>query len=315
MLTVLLLLIGFLLLVKGADFFVEGSSSIAKNLRIPSVIIGLTIVAFGTSAPELAVSVSAAYKGSNEIALANVVGSNIFNLLFVAGISAVIIPLKIDKNMLRKDYPLSIFAALLLLLLCIVPNMDTMILERIDGIILLVFFVLFMYITIKRGLKERTEKPESEPAGKNKSILTSIVLSILGLVGIIAGGDMVVDSAVEIASKMGLSETLIGLTIVAIGTSLPELVTSIVAAKKGENDIAMGNVIGSNIFNILFILGCSSFIHPIGVTTQSIYDIIILAVISFLFFIPMLRKKGLSRPVGLVMILTYIGYTAYIIIR
>lgn len=318
--SVFFLILGFLLLVKGADLFVDGASSIAKRLRIPSLIIGLTIVAFGTSAPELAVSVTAALKGSNDIALGNVVGSNIFNLLVVIGVSAMICPLAVEKSMIKKDYPLSIGATLLLGLLVMdqfLGKKDAMSLSRLDGIILLAGFALFMYLTIREGLAKRKEQLQSqeEEIPVKYSLPVSILLSVAGLLGIIFGGDMTVNSAKEIARAFGLSEALIGLTIVAIGTSLPELVTSVVASKKGESDIALGNAVGSNLFNILFILGISSTILPMSVSPTYLYDIGFLLVVSLLVFIPVAAKQKISRGTGAAMTGAYILYTIYLIMR
>ena len=318
--SVFFLILGFLLLVKGADLFVDGASSIAKRLRIPSLIIGLTIVAFGTSAPELAVSVTAAFKGSNDIALGNVVGSNIFNLLVVIGVSAMICPLAVEKSMIKKDYPLSIGATLLLGLLVMdqfLGKKDAMSLSRLDGIILLAGFALFMYLTIREGLAKRKEQLQSqeEEIPVKYSLPVSILLSVAGLLGIIFGGDMTVNSAKEIARAFGLSEALIGLTIVAIGTSLPELVTSVVASKKGESDIALGNAVGSNLFNILFILGVSSTILPMSVSPTYLYDIGFLLVVSLLVFIPVAAKQKISRGTGAAMTGAYILYTIYLIMR
>lgn len=318
--SVFFLILGFLLLVKGADLFVDGASSIAKRLRIPSLIIGLTIVAFGTSAPELAVSVTAALKGSNDIALGNVVGSNIFNLLVVIGVSAMICPLAVEKSMIKKDYPLSIGATLLLGLLVMdqfLGKKDAMSLSRLDGIILLAGFALFMYLTIREGLAKRKEQLQSqeEEIPVKYSLPVSILLSVAGLLGIIFGGDMTVNSAKEIARAFGLSEALIGLTIMAIGTSLPELVTSVVASKKGESDIALGNAVGSNLFNILFILGVSSTILPMSVSPTYLYDIGFLLVVSLLVFIPVAAKQKISRGTGAAMTGAYILYTIYLIMR
>lgn len=318
---ILSLVVGFVLLVKGADYFVEGAASIAKGLHIPAIVIGLTVVAFGTSAPELAVSISAAMKGSNDIAIGNVVGSNMFNLLMVVGFSAVIKPLTIQKSMIKKEYPLSVLAALLLGILSmdmVLGNAKEMSIGRMDGIILLVCFAGFMYLTIKEAFKGREElkrEHEDEVQNMSYSMGKSVMISLLGLGGIIIGGNLSVDGAKEIARAFGLSEALIGLTIVAIGTSLPELVTSIVAAKKGESDIAMGNVVGSNIFNIFLILGTSAAILPMKVSSTYIYDISILIVISILIFIPMAKNKKVGRTMGVTMILTYVAYTAYLIMR
>ena len=315
---VLSLVIGFALLVKGADFFVDGASSIAKRLRIPAFIIGLTIVAFGTSAPELAVSMTAAIKGSNDIAIGNVVGSNIFNLLVVLGCSAAILPLVVEKSMIKRDYPLSIGAVVLLGILSIdmFNKNGVMKISRFDGVVLLVCFSLFMYLTIQEALKHRKEAThEEEEQDDTNPIGKSIIISLLGLAGIVIGGDLSVDGAKEIARFFGLSEAIIGLTIVALGTSLPELVTSIVAAKKGESDIAIGNVIGSNIFNIFLILGVSGAILPMQVSNTYIYDIAILLAISILAYLPILKTKKVARWQGITMVLVYVAYTAYLFVR
>lgn len=315
------LVIGFLLLVKGADYFVEGASSIAKKLRIPTFVIGLTIVAFGTSAPELAVSISAALKGSNDIAIGNVVGSNIFNTLVVLGASAAITPIAVEKGIIKKDYPLSIFAAILLGVLSldmILFKAPAMTLSRVDGIILLVAFAFFMYTTVKAGLKQRAAaNPEHEEALANMYMPAwkSILILVVGLAGIVIGGDLSVEGAKEIARAFGLSEALIGLTIVAFGTSLPELVTSIIAARKGESDIAVGNVIGSNIFNIFFILGVSATILPMNVSSTYLYDIAVLVAVMVLSYIPIAKTKKVSRGMGVTMVAAYLAYTVYLIMR
>lgn len=317
--SVILLLAGFLLLVKGADYFVDGASSIAKRLHIPSLVIGLTIVAFGTSAPELAVSVTAALKGSNDIALGNVVGSNMFNTLVVIGMSALICPLAVKKSIIKKDYPISIIAVLLLGLLSMDPLFkkgSSMVLGRMDGIILLIAFAIFMYLTVKEGLKGRQESLEAQEEFEIKYTLgMSILVSLIGLAGIIIGGDITVDAAKEIARAFGLSEAIIGLTIVALGTSLPELVTSVVAAKKGESDISIGNVVGSNIFNIFLIIGVSSSILPMEVNSSYMYDIGLLILVSVAVFIPVALTKKVGRAAGGLMVCTYIAYTAYLIMR
>lgn len=306
-LSIIQLVIGFLLLVKGADAFVDGASSIARRMRIPAFVVGLTIVAFGTSAPELAVSLTASLKGSNDIAIGNVVGSNIFNTLVVLGASAAITPIVVQKGMIKRDYPLSIIAAVLLGALSL-----NMMLGRGDGVVLLVAFAFFMFMTVKVGLKERANSQDEEEAPK-MSTVKAIIMLILGLVGIIWGGDSTVEGAKAIASSLGLSEALIGLTVVALGTSLPELVTSVVAARKGESDIAVGNVIGSNIFNIFLILGISATISPMNVTQTYLYDMAVLALIMVLTFIPIAVTKKVSRWMGITMIMLYVGYTAYLV--
>lgn len=312
------LVIGFLLLVKGADFFVDGASSIAKKLRIPAFVIGLTIVAFGTSAPELAVSLTAALKGSNDIAIGNVVGSNIFNTLVVLGASAAITPMAVEKGVIRKDYPLSIFAAILLSILSldmVLFKAPAMIIGRLDGVILLSAFAFFMYTAVKDGLKERAASKEEEEENSSMSIGKGILIMLAGLAGIVIGGDLSVEGAKEIARAFGLSEALIGLTIVAFGTSLPELVTSVIAAKKGESEIAVGNVIGSNIFNIFFILGTSATVLPMNVSSTYLYDMAVLVAVMVFTYIPIARTKKVGRGMGITMVVAYLVYTAYLIIR
>lgn len=307
---IILLLVGFVVLVKGADFFVDGSSSIAAALKVPAVIIGLTVVAFGTSAPELAVSVTASLHGSNGIAVGNVVGSNMFNLLMVIGVSALIAPVVVNKTILKVDYPICIAATALLAGLTFFCDKN---LTRVGGIVLLVGFALFLFSTIQRGLAERNQ-PSDAPAPEKFGVKT-LLFTLIGIAGVILGGQLVVDSASEIAGKLGMSETLVGLTIVAIGTSLPELVTSVVAARKGQCDLAMGNAVGSNIFNILLILGAASAIKPIEVSTKSMIDMAILLGITALVFVFAVTRKKVGRGEALVMILAYCGYTAYIIGR
>ena len=309
------LVIGFLFLVKGADLFVDGASSMAKKLKIPAFVIGLTIVAFGTSAPELAVSITAAVKGSNDIAIGNVVGSNIFNTLVVLGASAALTPISVEKGMIRRDYPLSIFAAVLLGILAMDTlffKADAMSLGRVDGIILLIAFAGFMFMTVKAGLEGRTDEEETSEA---MPLFKALLCILIGLAGIVWGGDLSVEGAKEIARFFGLSEAIVGLTIVAIGTSLPELVTSIVAARKGESDIAVGNVIGSNIFNIFFILGTSAAILPMNVSGTYLYDIGILIAVMVLTYLPIAKSRKVTRLMGTVMTLVYAAYTVYLIMR
>ena len=302
----LLLVLGFVFLVKGADLFVDGSSSIAKHMKIPSVIVGLTIVAMGTSAPEASVSITAAIAGNSDISLGNIVGSNIFNFLVVIGASAIIFPVISHKDILKRDlwWNLGITGVLLLLML------DNKI-GHIDGLILLAGMATYLFIIIKNALKNRIAESEE----KLLSVPKSIIFMVIGLAAIICGGNFVVDNASIIAKSLGLSETLIGLTIVAIGTSLPELVTSITAAKKQESGIALGNAVGSNIFNILFILGASSALTPINVAPELFIDTIILIVVSILILIFARTKKITNRFEGAICVLLYIAYTTYIIIR
>ena len=304
---IILLVLGFLLLIKGADFFVTGASSIARYFKIPSLVIGLTIVSIGTSAPEASVSITAGLSGSNEMALANVLGSNIFNIAVVLGICAIIKPITASKQIVRNEFPFMVFSSVITLVL--IYNLS---ISQFDGLILLVFFALFMAYVVIFAIKNKTETPEEYV---KPNILKSTILSLVGVVGIIFGGDLVVNAASDIALSFNLSENLIGLTIVAVGTSLPELVTSLVAAKKGESDIALGNVIGSNIFNLLFILGLSATITPMVVNINSIYDSVILILISLFVFIVSKMRGGVSKLNGYILISSYILFTIYIIMR
>ncbi len=305
------LFIGFILLIKGADFFVEGSSSIAKLLRVPSVVIGLTVVAMGTSAPEMAVSVTAAISGKNAIALSNVLGSNLFNLLIVAGACAVVIPLMVNREIIRRDLPFSAGLTALLLLLCLWDKQ----VSHFDGCLLFGMQIGYLVYLIRKAMTQKNSKDRPNEPNSRRSPAVSILLIVFGITAIVWGGDLVVDNASRIAGHFGLSQTLIGLTIVAMGTSLPELVTSIVAARKGEKDMAMGNVIGSNLFNLLGVLGLSAAIHPIQVDIASLYDIGILLISSIAVWL-LCRKQGLlNRNCGMGMLAAYAGYTAYIIVR
>lgn len=305
--SVVYLVIGFVLLVIGADRFVAGASAAARKLGVPPLIIGLTIVAFGTSAPELAVSVTAALKGANEIAVGNVLGSNIFNLLGVAGVSAVVCPLVASRELIRRDWPLSIAAAAVLGVFLLTGS-D---ISRVEGIILLVLFAALLTAQLRPTLKDRRVEADDAQVMRTGKIILQIVV---GLAAIVLGGDLSVDGATGLARMIGLSETVIGLTIVAIGTSLPELVTSLMAARRGENDIALGNVIGSNLFNILFILGVSAVLNPITVQFTSVLDTVFLIAVSLVFLVPAWRGK-LSRPVGACMALCYVGYTVWLLVR
>lgn len=312
--TFLILIAGFVLLIKGADFFVEGSASIAKMLRVPSLIIGMTIVAMGTSLPECSVSITASLTGQNSLAVSNAVGSNIFNLMVVCGVCALFTPLKVKTDTIKKDFPFSVICAGLLLALGYVG----MVLGREDGIILLVIFVLFLLYMIRSAIKARNAGKTVEIEGEDAQIhpvWKSILFIVLGAAAIAWGGDLVVDSASAIAAAFGMSQTLIGLTICAIGTSLPELVTSIVAARKNQVDMALGNVIGSNIFNILFVLGIGASISPIGFITENMIDIAILIAMSLIVWIFTWSKRRVNRMEGICMLLLYAAYWGYICIR
>ncbi len=307
---ILLLIVGFVLLIKGADFFVDGSSSVAKLLGIPSVIIGLTIVAMGTSAPEAAVSITAGISGSNAIAISNVVGSNIFNMLVVVGVCAAIRPFALDSDIMKRDFPVNLIASGIILAMLILGKS----LSRIDGIIMLILMAAYLVWVVGTALKNRETSTDEV---KTLNPILSVVFIIGGLAAVIFGGDLVVDNAVVIAKAMGWSETFIGLTIIAIGTSLPELVTSIVAARKGESGLALGNVVGSNIFNLLFILGLSSTIMPIPVNPESIVNGIILFAMTAIMFVWCIiaNKKGkLNRASGIIWVLCYVAYTVYLLL-
>ena len=302
----LLLIIGFVLLIKGADFFVEGSSSLARFLKIPSVIIGLTIVAMGTSAPEASVSINAALAGNNDIAVSNVIGSNIFNGLVVVGICAFISGFKTNRDILKRDMPVNI---LITAILCVMIADGR--LSRLEGILLLAGMIFYIVNMILSALKTRSSYPDE----KSMPLYKSLIFIAGGLVSVIFGGNLVVNNASQIAVSFGVSQNFIGLTIVAIGTSLPELVTSIVATRKGDSGLALGNAIGSNIFNILFILGMSAMISPLHILSESIIDCVILLVSGILLFVFAYTKKSMNRTEGAICVLSYIGYTAYLFIR
>lgn len=312
-LVMVLLVIGFVFLVKGADFFVEGSSSVAKRFNVPSLIIGLTIVAMGTSLPETAVSVTASLVDNNALAVSNAVGSNIFNLMVVIGFCAVMTPVAVDKQTLKRDFPFSVLCAVLLLALGFIG----MELGHVDGAILLVLFAVYIIVLVRIALKHKNSGVAVEEEGEIKllSMSRSLIYIVLGGASIAVGGDMVVDSASRIAIDFGMSQTLVGLTIVSIGTSLPELVTSIVAARKNEVDMALGNAIGSNIFNFLMVLGIASAISPIAFITENIIDIIILIVFSIVVWIMAWTKTKLNKGEGLIMLALYIAYAVYIFVR
>lgn len=307
----LLLIVGFVLLIKGADFFVEGSSDVARLFKIPSVVIGLTIVAAGTSAPEAAVSITAGLAGSNDIALNNVIGSNVFNLLVVVGVCAAIKVFTADEIIFKRDLPICIGLTALLTIFLFDGSLGL-----VDGIVLLVLFVAYIAMTVVIALKGRDKNQPEEETKKQRKWWLSLIFIAGGLAGVIFGGDLVVDSASKIAVNLGMSEALVGLTIVAVGTSLPELVTSATAARKGDSGMALGNVVGSNIFNILLILGSSSVLSPIGTNANTMFDILFcLGVTIFTFVAIALCKKKVNRPVGIAMILLYIAYMIFAIIR
>lgn len=304
------LIVGFILLIKGADFFVDGASSIASKLKIPSLIIGLTVVSMGTSMPEAAISISASIGGNADISLGNVIGSNIFNLLMVIGLCAVIFPVASDKDILRRDMPVNIAITGAFLVMILDGKLG-----RIDAVILLVIFVAYLSYLVIGTLKKRDKSAVDEPEGKQLSWLLSIVFSVCGVAGIVIGGDLVVDNAKIIASQLGMSDTLIGLTVVALGTSLPELVTSIVAAKKKQSDIALGNAVGSCLFNILFVLGAAGVIRPMTADPSLKIDTAILVGVTVMMLIFAFTKRKTGRVEGIICVSIYALYTAYIIMR
>ena len=321
---ILLLAVGFAFLVKGADFFVDGSSSIAKKLKVPPIIIGLTIVAMGTSLPETAVSVTASLVQNNELAVSNVVGSNIFNLMFVIGVCSILTPIMVQKATVVRDIPLSLGCALFLLVLGISGLGDKagMTLGHADGVIFLIVFAGYIFTMVRSAMKARAAGQKVEIEGveecdnmKELSYGKSILFLIVGAAAIAFGGDLTVDTASRIAIELGMSQTLVGLTIVSIGTSLPELVTSVVAARKNEVDMAVGNAVGSNIFNILMVLGISSAISPVALIWENIIDIVLLMVFSVMVWIFAGTRKKIERKEGIIMVVVYLVYCAYIIAR
>lgn len=307
----IVLVVSFVALIKGADFFVEGASSLAKKLGVSSVIIGLTVVAMGTSAPEAAVSISAGLQGSNEIALGNVIGSNLFNLLVVLGFCMLITQIPSSEETIKRDFPWNIIATVAIIAAIVL--FDTKI-TRLEGIALLVLFVTYMSYLVYKTIKDR--KPADEEIAEI-SLTKSLLFLIGGLAFVIVGGDLVVDSATVIAKSWGVSDALIGLTIIAMGTSLPELVTSIVAAKKNECDMAIGNVIGSNLFNLLFVLGMSATISPIAIdlTSGILIDAVVLLAVTVMMYIFSITGNKLQKLEGVAALLCYGGYLAYIITR
>ena len=316
MLVYILFAIGFICLIKGADLLVDGASAIARRLAVSDLVIGLTVVAFGTSMPELFVNVIASLRGSTAIAIGNVVGSNIANILLILGISALIYPLSVTRGTVWKEIPFSLLAAVVLFITAndeLLDGMHTSVLTRTDGLVFLSFFIIFIYYTLSiaapvEGLEEHGSAGQAGPA-------KSIAFILLGLTGLVLGGKWIVDGAVAIAAGLGMSQSLVGLTIVAVGTSLPELATSAAAAYKHRADIAVGNVVGSNIFNVFFVLGISAGIKPLPFQPQNNLDIAMVVVASLLLFLFMFtgRKNSLDRGEAIIFVLLYAAYTGYLI--
>ena len=301
---ILLLALGFTMLIKGADWFVDGASGIATKFGIPQLVIGLTIVAMGTSAPEAAVSISAAIGGSADITIGNIVGSNILNIFIILGISAVITTLAVASSTIKYETPFMILVTILLLVL----GLDGTI-GLIDGIILIAAFIAYLTYLFIMAKKNKEDQPEA----KQMAIWKAILLTIIGLALIILGSNVTVDAATAIATAFGVSERFIGLTIVALGTSLPELFTSVSAARKHNADIAIGNIVGSNIFNILFVVGISSVIVPVPFASNFIFDTIVAIVAAALLLVCCLKTKSLKRPAGILMLICYAAYFVMIL--
>ncbi|MDE5413556.1 calcium/sodium antiporter [Alkalihalobacterium chitinilyticum] len=314
----LLLLLGFILLIKGADYFVDGSSAIATLLRVSPLLVGLTIVAFGSGAPEATVSIIAALEGSTDVTVGNVVGSNIINTALVVGVTAVIFPLKVESATIRKEIPLAFLASIALLVLIsdqFLQNAPENMITRSDGIIFLLFFSIFLYYVIEAARNSRETLTEDNGDTQKPTWGKNILLAIAGLAAIIIGGYLVVESSTEIAIRFGMSETLVGLTIVAIGSSLPELAISISAALKKQSQMALGNIVGSSIFNILFVLGVASIITPLPVDPKIFFDVNVMIILTVVLFIYSRTEYTIGKLEGLILSLVYIIYLVLIIIR
>ncbi len=313
LINLVLLVVGFVLLIKGADYFVEGASKIADKLGIPQLVIGLTIVAFGTSAPEAAISISSAIKGNTGIAIGNIIGSNIMNILLILGITSCITVLKVAKSTVYYEIPFVIFITTVLVVIGGTQGK----LGFISGIILWALFILFFVYLIKMAKSGKSEGIVEEGEaydGKKDSMIKLIFITLAGMAAIVIGSDLTVDGATEIAKILGISDRIIGLTIVAFGTSLPELITSVTAGIKGKADIAIGNIVGSNIFNILFVLGTTSLIKSVPYSMNFVIDGIVAIAAAVLLFLGVVRKKQLGRMAGIIMLIAYAGYFAYLIV-
>lgn len=316
MLTYLLFALGFLFLIKGADFLVDGSSSLAHRAGVSQLVIGLTIVSLGTSAPELLVNIIASIEGAADVGIGNILGSNIANIFLILGVSSMIYPLLIKKNTTWKEIPLNFLSAIVLLALAndvIIDKADANVLSRIDGIILMIFFIIFIYYTMTIARAEN----HSDFEYKKHGIAKALGMVILGIVGLAFGGKWVVDGAVDLALRFGISEALVGLTIVAVGTSLPELATSAVAAYKHNTDIAIGNVVGSNLFNIFWVLGLSAFIKPLPFKEEINTDVFVYMVATVLLFTYAFtgKKRHIDRIEGGILIASYVAYVVFLVIR
>lgn len=310
---IICLLLGFIIIIKGSDMLVDGSVNLAKFLKIPTLVIGLTIVAIATGVPEIAISISSSLKGSNGLLLGNLLGSNIFNILFILGLIAIIKPLYIKKEIILKNYAFALLSCLVLFIISYdIYFGDSLVnlITRTEGILLLCFAGIFLYSTVLGATLDKNIKAE-----KGKFSFKDILYIVVGIILIGLSAEVIVNSAVNISKWLGIGEDLIGLTIIAVGTNLPELVTSIVAVRKGEVDIAIGNLVGTNIYNIFLILGLAATINPITISSNAFIDIIVLAITSFIVYIFIQHKKDINRKEGIIMILLYIIYIVYVVIR
>ena len=310
---IIYLLLGFIIIIKGSDMLVDGSVNLAKFLKIPTLVIGLTIVAIATGVPEIAISISSSLKGSNGLLLGNLLGSNIFNILFILGLIAIIKPLYIKKEIILKNYAFALLSCLVLFIISYdIYFGDSLVnvITRTEGILLLCFAGIFLYSTVLGATLDKNIKIE-----KGKFSFKDILYIVVGIILIGLSAEVIVNSAVNISKWLGIGEDLIGLTIIAVGTNLPELVTSIVAVRKGEADIAIGNLVGTNIYNIFLILGLAATINPITISSNAFIDIIVLAITSFIVYIFIQHKKDINRKEGIIMILLYIIYIVYVVIR
>ena len=310
---IIYLILGFVIIIKASDMLVTGSVNLAKFLKVPTLVIGLTIVAIATGVPEIAISISSSLKGSNGLLLGNLLGSNMFNVLFILGLIAIIRPLYIKKEIILKNYLYALLSCLVLFIVSydIYFHDNTVnIITRSEGILLLFFAFMFLYSTVLDATLNKKKKIETK-----KFSFKDIIYIVLGITLIALSAEVIVNSCVNISKYLGVSEDLIGLTIIAVGTNLPELVTSIVAVKKGESDIAIGNLVGTNIYNIFLILGLSATINPITISTNAFIDIIILTITSFIVYIFIRHKKDINKIEGITMILLYIIYIVYVVVR
>ncbi|AKG73623.1 calcium/sodium antiporter [Salinicoccus halodurans] len=314
----IILIIGFVLLIKGADYFVEGASNIAVKLSVSPLLVGLTIVAFGTSSPEATVSILAALEDNAGLVLGNIIGSNIFNITVVLGVTAMIAPLTVQSETVRKEIPFSLLAGVVLLVMMgdvALEGAAENLVSRGDGLVILLFFAVFLYYVFDMALKNRSDAADGVETDVGSSWMRNIVFTLGGLAAIIFGGRLVVDSATEIALALGMSETLVGLTIVAIGTSLPELITSVTAAIKKQGDIAIGNAVGSSIFNIFFVAGSAATVAPLALDAKIFTDAWVMILLTILLLIFSRTRYSIGRTEGFIMVAAYVVYLVYIIIR